>query len=105
MASGLKGKRLQVVGIAYKSGVLDIRESPAIELILELRKTGAVVSWHDPVVNEWQGEKTTPLDPTVDLGLVLTPHREIDFSIWKNSNTRVFDLSVSSTDLGWPRIL
>lgn len=105
LASGLKGKRLQVVGIAYKSGVLDIRESPAIELILELRKTGAVVSWHDPVVNEWQGEKTTPLDPTVDLGLVLTPHREIDFSIWKNSNTRVFDLSVSSTDLGWPRIL
>jgi hypothetical protein len=41
----------------------------------------------------------------VDLGLVVTPHLEIDFTIWKNSNTRVFDLSVSSTDLGWPRIL
>jgi UDP-N-acetyl-D-glucosamine dehydrogenase len=101
----LNGQRIQVAGIAYKTGVPDIRESPAIALILELRKIGAIVTWHDPVVNEWLNEKTTQLDPRIDLGLIVTPHSEIDFNIWKNSNTKVLDLSVSSRNLDWPRIL
>jgi|688.fasta_scaffold33207_4 UDP-N-acetyl-D-glucosamine dehydrogenase len=98
-------KRIQIVGIAYKSGVVDIRESPAIELILKLRNMGMTVSWHDPVVKMWLDEESTPLDPSVDLGLIITPHLEIDLSVWKNSKTKVLDLSVTSQNLGWPRIL
>jgi len=101
----LIGKRIQIVGIAYKSGVVDIRESPAIELILKLRNIGVSVSWHDPVVKMWRDEESTPLDPSVDLGLIITPHLEIDLSVWKNSKTNVLDLSVTSQNLGWPRIL
>jgi len=101
----LIGKRIQIIGIAYKSGVVDIRESPAIELIHKLRNIGASVSWHDPVVKMWLDEKSTPLDPSVDLGLVITPHSEIDLSVWKNSKTTVLDLSATSQNLGWPRIL
>ena len=101
----LIGKRIQIVGIAYKSGVVDIRESPAIELILKLRNMGVTVSWHDPVVKIWLNEESTPLDPSVDLGLIITPHSEIDLSVWKNSKTNVLDLSVTSQNLGWPRIL
>jgi len=101
----LNGKKIQVVGIAYKPGVEDIRESPAIELIYKLRNIGASVSWHDPVVKMWQNEGSTPLDPSVDLGLIITPHSEIDLSVWKNSKTTVLDLSATSQNLGWPRIL
>jgi UDP-N-acetyl-D-glucosamine dehydrogenase len=101
----LIGKRIQIVGIAYKSGVVDIRESPAIELILKLRNMGVTVSWHDPVVKIWLDEESTPLDPSVDLGLIITPHSEIDLSVWKNSKTTVLDLSATSQNLGWPRIL
>lgn len=101
----LIGKRIQIVGIAYKPGVEDIRESPAIELILKLRNMGMTVSWHDPVVKMWLDEESTPLDPSVDLGLIITPHSEIDLSVWKNSKTNVLDLSVTSQNLGWPRIL
>ena len=101
----LIGKRIQIVGIAYKSGVVDIRESPAIELILKLRNIGATVNWHDPVVKMWQGEESTPLDPSVDLGLIITPHSEIDLSVWRNTKTTVLDLSATSQNLGWPRIL
>ena len=101
----LNGKKIQVVGIAYKPGVEDIRESPAIELIHKLRNFGASVSWHDPVVKMWQNEGSTPLDPSIDLGLIITPHSEIDLSVWKNSKTTVLDLSATSQNLGWPRIL
>jgi len=101
----LIGKRIQIVGIAYKSGVVDIRESPAIELILKLRNIGATVSWHDPVVKMWLDEESTPLDPSVDLGLIITPHSEIDLSVWRNTKTTVLDLSATSQNLGWPRIL
>jgi len=101
----LIGKRIQIVGIAYKTGVVDIRESPAIELILKLRNMGVIVSWHDPVIKMWQDEESTPLDPSVDLGLIITPHSDIDLGVWKNSKTTVLDLSVTSQDLGWPRIL
>jgi UDP-N-acetyl-D-glucosamine dehydrogenase len=101
----LTGKKIQIVGIAYKSGVEDIRESPAIELIHKLRNSGASVSWHDPVVKKWQNEESTPLNPLVDLGLIITPHSEIDLSVWKNSKTTVLDLSATSQNLGWPRIL
>lgn len=101
----LNGKKIQVVGIAYKPGVEDIRESPAIELIHKLREIGASVNWHDPVVKMWQNEETTPLDPSIDIGLIITPHSEIDLSVWKNSETTVLDLSATSQNLGWPRIL
>jgi hypothetical protein len=46
-----------------------------------------------------------PLDPDVDLGLIVTPHDEIDFSVWSKAGTKVLDLSVNSKDFGWPKIL
>jgi len=101
----LSGLSVQLAGIAYKTDVTDIRESPALELILELRRCGAKVKWHDPLVEVWQKERSTPLDPAVNLGLVVTPHSKIDFSPWLTSRTVVLDLSVDNCNLGWPRIL
>jgi UDP-N-acetyl-D-glucosamine dehydrogenase len=99
------GSQIQIVGIAYKTGVSDMRESPAIELISTLRGFGAKVKWHDPIVRNWKGEVSMPLDPDVNLGLIVTPHDEIDFSVWSKSGTKVLDLSVGSKNLGWPKIL
>jgi UDP-N-acetyl-D-glucosamine dehydrogenase len=105
LGTELLGLQIQIVGIAYKTGVSDMRESPAIELISTLREFGAKVKWHDPIVRNWRGEVSMPLDPDVDLGLIVTPHDEIDFSVWAKSGTKVLDLSVNSKDLGWPKIL
>ena len=49
---GLRDRRVIVVGAAYKSGVEDVRESPGLEVIIELRRRGAVVDYHDPLVAE-----------------------------------------------------
>lgn len=45
----LRGKRVAVLGLAFKAGTDDVRESPAIEIIQALCKEGCVVSAYDPV--------------------------------------------------------
>jgi len=101
----LFGLKIQIAGISYKTGISDMRESPVIELISILREAGANVKWHDPVVGNWREERSAPLDSDIDLGLIVAPHSEIDFSVWKNSDSTVLDLSVGSKDLGWPKFL
>jgi UDPglucose 6-dehydrogenase len=48
----LQGKRLAVLGLAFKGGTDDIRESPAIALIRGLLREGAVITAHDPAAME-----------------------------------------------------
>jgi UDP-N-acetyl-D-glucosamine dehydrogenase len=101
----LKGKRIQVAGIAYKPNVSDLRESPALLLIDELKKSGSEVFWCDPLVKEFNGKVSNPLSADIDIGLIVTPHDQLDFSIWKNSNITVLDISASTRDFGWPKFL
>ena len=105
LGGSLKEKSIQIAGIAYKAGVQDLRESPAINFMSELRKLGARVSWHDPLVKEYSEETSIELDPEVDLGVIITPHPQIDFSIWLNKGTKVIDLSASKQNYGWPKFL
>ena len=100
----LSKKRIQIVGISYKPDVPDTRESPALELISELRALGALVSWHDPIVKKLNGEKSLKLDPDIDLGLLVTPHRILDLAVWKQAGTRVIDLSANGNNYGWPKL-
>ena len=103
LSNDLLNKKIQVAGIAYKPNIPDLRESPALELIKELRKMGSIVTWHDPVVRKFDNEISCELDLNVDLGLIVTPHEQINFSIWENSSVRVLDLSANSKDYGWPK--
>lgn len=101
----LSDKKIQLAGIAYKSNVEDMRESPALALISELRDLGFKVNWHDPVVKEFGGEISSPLDSNIDMGLIVTPHELIDFSIWRSNGINVLDLSPNPKNYGWPKFL
>jgi len=101
----LNGKRIQIAGITYKPNISDLRESPALNLIKNLKIAGAVVTWHDPFAKFYDGQQSEALTSEVDLGLIVTPHSQIDFSIWKNTNVNVLDLSANSNDYGWPKFL
>ena len=46
----VKGARIAVVGVSYKPGVGDMRESPALKIIALLQELGAEVLYHDPHV-------------------------------------------------------
>ena len=68
----LQGKKLAVLGLAFKPDTDDLREAPAISIINELLEQGAIVTAHDPVA----AEKAQPLVPgascTADLRDALT---------------------------------
>jgi UDP-N-acetyl-D-glucosamine dehydrogenase len=98
---GVKGKKIQVAGIAYKPNVADTRESPALALIETLRKKGAEVSWHDPKVTHNNSELSIPIQK-VDIGIICTAHDGVDYTPWKEIT--VIDVSTAD-NLGWPKYL
>jgi len=51
LAGGCQGKVVSVLGLAFKPGTDDIRESPAVRLIEILVKRGATVRAHDPIAS------------------------------------------------------
>ena len=86
----LKGKSVQVVGVAYKPNVADVRETPAELVIEELKKAGAKVTWSDDLVSIWMGEPSTPLGGS-DIAVVVTLHSVTDPAIVLKSAPYVFD--------------
>ena len=76
----LRNKKVIVVGVSYKPNVADVRQSPVVALISELKQKGAVVSWHDDLVNEWNGEKSVTLSGNFDLAIIATPHEYLDLT-------------------------
>jgi UDP-N-acetyl-D-glucosamine dehydrogenase len=77
-ASGgsLKGKKVVVVGVAYKPNVTDTRETPAAEIIKLLSSAGAVVTWHDRLVGSWQDQSSSAIDGN-DIAIVVTRHSDL----------------------------
>ena len=86
----LKGKSVQVVGVAYKPNVADVRETPAEPVIDELKKAGASVTWSDDLVSMWQGKESTPLGGS-QIAIVVTLHSVTDAGAVLESASYVFD--------------
>ena len=79
----VKGARVLVIGVSYKPGVGDTRESPALKIISLLHEMGAELSYHDPHVPSLVdlGLSSRPLDEAVkdaDLALIVTAHPSVD---------------------------
>jgi len=79
----VRGSRVLVLGVSYKAGVGDTRESPALKIMDLLADRGAQLSYHDPHVPELPslGLSSTALDDAVagsDLVLLVTAHPGVD---------------------------
>jgi len=86
----LKGKKVLVVGVAYKPNVADTRETPAALLITALENLGAIVSWNDPVVGSWHGNDSMALSGA-DIAVVVTKHDVVSEAEILKSAPYVFD--------------
>jgi UDP-N-acetyl-D-glucosamine dehydrogenase len=93
----LSGSKILVLGVSYKPGIADTRESPALKLIALLEKAGAEVSYHDPHVPSFAENGLTmsssPLEPgAYDCVVVVTDHKEIDYEALVEDSQLVVDL-------------
>jgi len=84
-SGGLKGKKVLVVGVSYKAEIADTRETPAEPFVHHLREFGADVSWHDPIVNSWNGETSSPISGDYDLAVVLVAHSALNMEGWNGA--------------------
>jgi UDP-N-acetyl-D-glucosamine dehydrogenase len=104
----LNGARILIVGVAYKSDVADVRESPALPVIALLREKGALVAFHDPHVPELALEAGTlkgsdlgdDLVERQDLVLILTDHAAVDTAGLVARARRVFDTRNATREAG-----
>jgi UDP-N-acetyl-D-glucosamine dehydrogenase len=86
-SKAVRGSRIHILGVAYKAGVNDVRESPALIVMKMLADKGAVLSYTDPYVPAIREEgfelDSLPLKNghlgDVDCVVVLTDHREFDY--------------------------
>lgn len=90
ISSGLAGKNVLIVGVAYKPNVADTRETAAELVIENLRSRGANVTWHDDLVSDWNGEKSSPLEGA-EITIVLTKHDTDSIQEILESAPYVFD--------------
>jgi len=86
----LKGKKVLVVGVAYKPNVADTRETPAEHLIEALNEMGAVVTWNDEVVGNWKGQSSSALSGA-DIAIVVTKHGVVSSGAILKAAPYVFD--------------
>lgn len=95
----VRGSRILLLGVSYKPGVNDIRESPALDVMKLLMDLGADVRYHDPHVPtlNFQGERMKSQKLTratlmrADLVAVMTAHPNIDFDLVVSAARIVFD--------------
>jgi len=64
--------KVLIMGVAYKPGVGDVRETPASALRAALLARGAEVAWVDPLVPLWQGTKPVSEAWDCDVAIVAT---------------------------------
>ncbi|MDX6706395.1 MAG: UDP-N-acetyl-D-glucosamine dehydrogenase [Solirubrobacteraceae bacterium] len=79
----VRGSRIVVLGVSYKHGVGDVRESPGLKIVTLLSALGADLRYHDPYVPELaeHGLRSEPLDDVLedaDLLLIVTAHPGVD---------------------------
>ena len=82
----VRGSRIHILGVAYKRDIDDVRESPALDIILLLQRRGALVSFTDPYVHSLQSQNTVLESQdllegvrSADCVVIVTDHSNVDY--------------------------
>jgi UDP-N-acetyl-D-glucosamine dehydrogenase len=82
----VRGSRIHVIGAAYKRDIDDVRESPALDIILLLQRMGADVTFSDPYVKslringaKLESQDLLPSVEAADCVVIITDHTSVDY--------------------------
>jgi UDP-N-acetyl-D-glucosamine dehydrogenase len=106
----VRGSKVAVLGVSYKRGVGDIRESPALKIIELLQARGAEVVYHDPYVPELTalGLRHTEMGDLLDgadLATIVTAHPGVDHEAVVEAVPVTVDLRGTTRHVGNPAAL
>ncbi|MBW2715924.1 MAG: nucleotide sugar dehydrogenase [Deltaproteobacteria bacterium] len=103
----VNGAKILILGVAYKSNVSDMRESPALDVMRLLTQKGAELRYSDPHVQEIEldGRTYKSVDLTddqlgeVDLAVIITQHAGVDYQRIVERSNRIFDTRNATRDV------
>src|SRR3954453_11600398 len=101
----VRGSRILVVGVAYKGGVGDMRESPALKILRLLHGRGGDVAYHDPHVPELPDRGLRSVERPAgadgaDLAVIVTAHPSVDHRAIAERAQLTLDLRGVTRSLG-----
>ncbi len=93
--ASIRNPKVLLLGVAYKPGVGDVRETPVSELRDNLMAQGAEVAWHDPLVVTWEGSKPVDLGWECDIAILATKQPGMDIDALIARGIRILDCTNS----------
>lgn len=96
----LNGSKILIIGVAYKPNINDFRESPALDIIELLEKSGSKVDYYDPYIDflKFNNVKLNSLKIldhkticTYDACAIITNHDNIDYNQIAKSSSLIID--------------
>ncbi len=102
MGRPVKGAKILILGVAYKSDVDDLRESPALKIMSLLQKEGVRLAYHDPHISKiWTTREydfdleSTPLTAeavqSFDAVVITTAHKAVDYDLVAKTAKLILD--------------
>jgi UDP-N-acetyl-D-glucosamine dehydrogenase len=91
----IENPRVLLLGVAYKPGVGDIRDTPVLELRDYLMAQGAEVAWHDPLVPVWEGSNPVDLNWHCDVAILATNQPGMDLNQLIAKGIKILDCTNS----------
>jgi UDP-N-acetyl-D-glucosamine dehydrogenase len=108
----VKGSHVHILGVAYKRDIDDVRESPALDIILLLERRGARVTYSDPFVpsikldtRELHSEDANRMSAAADCVVIVTDHAAFDYPTIANQSKLIVDTRNALKNHPSPRVV
>jgi UDP-N-acetyl-D-glucosamine dehydrogenase len=107
----VKGSRIHVMGVAYKRDIDDMRESPALDVIMLLQRRGGVVTYSDPHVPklkvDGQDLLVSPEEAAADADcvVIVTDHAAFDYPALVKRASLIVDTRNALKGVNSPKIV
>ena len=106
----LKGSHIHLMGVAYKRDIDDVRESPALDIIHLLLRTGARITYEDPFVATLEHENlpfaSQPgMAPEADCVVIVTNHERFNYPALVEQSRLIVDTRNACKGLQSPKIV
>src|SRR6202049_4804015 len=111
-SKSVKGSHIHILGVAYKRDIDDVRESPALDIILLLERGGRRITYSDPFVpklrldhHELSSEDAVTLSGVADCVVVVTDHASFDYAEIVRNAKLIVDTRNALKDFASPKVV